>query len=162
VAAERARELEAQRAREAEAAAAAAAAAEAVEAELAAATAALEASFAVALPAPAPVPVPVAAVAAPQGQTATALYAYDASGDDELSFAEGEVLTGVTAIDEGWWRGYNAAGLYGMFPAPYVQAADAAPAAADPSALAAPVRPDRCSHSPFVGAHPRHNYHVCL
>jgi drebrin-like protein len=44
-----------------------------------------------------------------------------AAEENELSFAEGETLTVTEKIDENWWRGTNAAGQSGMFPAAYVR-----------------------------------------
>lgn len=55
------------------------------------------------------------------GFTATAVYEYEAGGDDELGFKEGDVITNIETIDEGWWRG-ECNGRYGLFPANYVQA----------------------------------------
>jgi len=55
------------------------------------------------------------------GLTATAVYEYEAGGDDELGFGEGELIINIEIIDEGWWRG-ECNGRYGLFPANYVQA----------------------------------------
>jgi len=55
------------------------------------------------------------------GLTATAVYEYEATGDDELGFGEGEVIINIEIIDEGWWRG-ECNGRYGLFPSNYVQA----------------------------------------
>lgn len=52
--------------------------------------------------------------------SATALFEYEASGEDEISFNEGDVITNIEMIDEGWWRG-ECQGRYGLFPANYVQ-----------------------------------------
>ena len=46
--------------------------------------------------------------------------AHGAGGADELTFKEGEQITGIEIIDEGWWHGW-CNGAYGMFPANYVQ-----------------------------------------
>jgi len=54
------------------------------------------------------------------GYTATAVYEYEAGGDDELPFKEGEIIYNIEMIDEGWWRG-ECNGRYGLFPANYVQ-----------------------------------------
>lgn len=51
-----------------------------------------------------------------EGQRAKVLYDYQADEDNELSLEEGEVLTGVEEIDEGWWTGHGKHGD-GMFPA---------------------------------------------
>ena len=55
------------------------------------------------------------------GFTATGMYEYEATGDDELAFNEGDQITNIEVIDEGWWRG-ECNGRYGLFPANYVQA----------------------------------------
>ena len=43
------------------------------------------------------------------------------AGDDELTFKEGDTITNIEIIDEGWWRG-SCNGAYGLFPANYVEA----------------------------------------
>ena len=53
--------------------------------------------------------------------TATALYEFNEGGEDELIFNEGDLITDIEVIDEGWWRG-ACNGRYGLFPANYVQA----------------------------------------
>ncbi|XP_008473198.1 src substrate cortactin [Diaphorina citri] len=53
------------------------------------------------------------------GYTAVALYDYQASADDEISFDPDDIITNIEMIDEGWWRGY-CHGQYGLFPANYV------------------------------------------
>jgi len=53
--------------------------------------------------------------------TAIALYDYDAQDDTEISFAEGEVITGIVLQDENWGIGYNSKNQQGMFPLNYVQ-----------------------------------------
>ncbi|XKL64625.1 hypothetical protein PGB90_004711 [Kerria lacca] len=53
------------------------------------------------------------------GYKAIALYDYQASADDEISFDPDDVITHIEMIDEGWWRGY-CKGQYGLFPANYV------------------------------------------
>lgn len=51
-----------------------------------------------------------------EGQRAKVLFEYQADEDNELSLVEGEVLTAVQDIDEGWWTGKGTHGE-GMFPA---------------------------------------------
>ncbi|PKS10560.1 hypothetical protein jhhlp_002314 [Lomentospora prolificans] len=74
---------------------------------------------------PAPNPVPATAPAAVQpaapsaGPTATAQYDYEAAEDNELSFAEGDIITDLEFPDEDWWFGYFN-GASGLFPANYV------------------------------------------
>lgn len=50
-----------------------------------------------------------------EGQRAKVLYDYEADEDNELGLEEGEILTGVQEIDEGWWTGNGKHGS-GMFP----------------------------------------------
>ncbi|XP_055300607.1 hematopoietic lineage cell-specific protein [Sitodiplosis mosellana] len=51
---------------------------------------------------------------------AIALYDYQASAEDEISFDPNDVITHIEKIDEGWWRGL-CKNRYGLFPANYVQ-----------------------------------------
>ncbi|KAI8809341.1 myosin IF [Cladochytrium replicatum] len=53
--------------------------------------------------------------------TCKALYDYDASEADELSFRAGDSITIVSKDDEGWWTG-SIKGKKGLFPANYVEA----------------------------------------
>ncbi|KAG7490791.1 drebrin isoform X5 [Solea senegalensis] len=52
---------------------------------------------------------------------ARALYDYQAADDTEISFDPDDIITGIEMIDEGWWRGYDPNGHFGMFPANYVE-----------------------------------------
>ncbi|XP_065118020.1 drebrin-like a isoform X2 [Paramisgurnus dabryanus] len=52
---------------------------------------------------------------------ARALYDYQAADDTEITFDPGDIITDIDMIDDGWWRGYNPDGHYGMFPANYVE-----------------------------------------
>lgn len=54
------------------------------------------------------------------GYTAIALYDYQASADDEISFDPDDIVTNIEMIDKGWWRGL-CKGQYGLFPANYVE-----------------------------------------
>lgn len=54
-------------------------------------------------------------------QRATVLYDYDAGEDNELTLREGEILTGVDQVDEGWWSATGPNGATGLFPANYVE-----------------------------------------
>uniref|UniRef100_A0A672P071 Drebrin-like protein B n=1 Tax=Sinocyclocheilus grahami TaxID=75366 RepID=A0A672P071_SINGR len=56
-----------------------------------------------------------------RGVCARALYDYQAADDTEISFDPDDIITGIEMIDEGWWRGYNPGGHFGMFPANYVE-----------------------------------------
>jgi len=72
---------------------------------------------------PAPTPAASDSFAAPpvaESKTAVATYEYQANEENELSFAEGELITDIEFVDENWWQGKNASGYFGMFPASYV------------------------------------------
>ncbi|KAI9024004.1 hypothetical protein DFJ74DRAFT_605593 [Hyaloraphidium curvatum] len=74
--------------------------------------------------APPPVAAAVAAPPAPAraaGIVADAVFDYEAQESNEISFADGEVITDIEKIDEGWWKGKNARGEIGLFPANYVE-----------------------------------------
>ncbi|KAG8781684.1 hypothetical protein FRC12_021625 [Ceratobasidium sp. 428] len=45
---------------------------------------------------------------------------YEARDDNEISFNEGERIANIETIDKDWWRGTNARGETGLFPAKYV------------------------------------------
>jgi len=51
---------------------------------------------------------------------AIALYDYQATDDDEISFDPDDIITNLEFIDEGWWRG-TCHGVHGLFPANYVE-----------------------------------------
>lgn len=84
---------------------------EAEEQERARAAAAAAASAAAAPPAP----------KASSGVRAKAVYDYDKAEDNEISFSDGEIITDIEKVDEGWWKGRNAAGEVGLFPSTYVE-----------------------------------------
>jgi len=48
------------------------------------------------------------------------LYAYDATEENEISFAEGETIFLLEKDDSGWWKGRNAKGNEGLFPSNFV------------------------------------------
>ena len=52
---------------------------------------------------------------APTAQCATVLYDYDAAEDNELTLREGELLTDVDQVDEGWWSAKGPGGSVGLF-----------------------------------------------
>ncbi|CAB3262061.1 unnamed protein product [Arctia plantaginis] len=55
-----------------------------------------------------------------------AMYDYEASDSDEVSFREGDLISNVTSIDEGWMTGQVLrTGRTGMLPANYVELAPA-------------------------------------
>ena len=49
-----------------------------------------------------------------------ALYDYDAQGEEELTFKEGDIITVLVKEDENWWLG-TLHGRKGMFPCTYVE-----------------------------------------
>jgi hypothetical protein len=53
--------------------------------------------------------------------TAVALYDYEAQDDTEISFSEGEIITGIILQDENWGIGINSKNQQRMFPLNYVQ-----------------------------------------
>ncbi|KAJ9055263.1 actin binding protein [Entomophthora muscae] len=53
--------------------------------------------------------------------TAIALFDYAAIDETEVNLKEGELVTGIQQIDEGWWQGTNESGQFGLFPANYVE-----------------------------------------
>ncbi|ORX33281.1 SH3 domain-containing protein [Kockovaella imperatae] len=86
--------------------------------------------------------------APPAGQKAKAVYDYEAAEEGEIGFADGEILTQIEQLDEGWWSGTNANGQSGLFPANYVElieddgpAEGEAPPAAPPPPPAPPAPP---------------------
>ncbi|XP_012559945.2 drebrin-like protein B isoform X1 [Hydra vulgaris] len=52
---------------------------------------------------------------------AIALYDYQAVDETEISFDPNDIITHIEVIDEGWWRGMNPSGHYGLFPSNYVE-----------------------------------------
>ncbi|XP_064170230.1 LIM and SH3 domain protein 1-like isoform X1 [Anguilla rostrata] len=74
---------------------------------------------AAAAPAPSPAPVPPPSA----GKRFRAVYDYTAADEDEVSFADGDVIADVQQIDEGWMYGrVERTGQQGMLPANYVEA----------------------------------------
>lgn len=65
-------------------------------------------------------PIDLAEYIEDSGLRARALYDYEASADDEISFDPNDIITHIEQIDEGWWRGL-CRNRYGLFPANYVQ-----------------------------------------
>lgn len=51
------------------------------------------------------------------------MFDYEASGDDELSLKEGEIITVTNKDESGWWEGTNSQGESGLFPGNYVEKA---------------------------------------
>ncbi|KNC50947.1 cortactin isoform F [Thecamonas trahens ATCC 50062] len=73
-------------------------------------------------PRTAPAAAPAKAAPGPPAtkETCTAVYDYEATDDTELSFNEGDVITVLEKIDDGWWSG-ELNGNVGVFPANYVE-----------------------------------------
>ena len=96
-----------------------------------------------------------AAQASQGGHRAVVQYDYEKAEDNEIELLEGDLVTDIDMIDEGWWMGTNKNGERGLFPCNYVElveddeaAGDAAeppppaPAASRPAApAAAPAGP---------------------
>ncbi|CAK1550639.1 unnamed protein product [Leptosia nina] len=55
------------------------------------------------------------------GLTARALYDYQAADDTEITFDPGDIITHIEQIDAGWWQGLGPHGVFGLFPANYVE-----------------------------------------
>ncbi|KAI8337483.1 hypothetical protein BC941DRAFT_461129 [Chlamydoabsidia padenii] len=54
--------------------------------------------------------------------SAVVLFGYDAGESNEMTLLEGEVITEIDQVDEGWWFGISEDGKkQGLFPANYVQ-----------------------------------------
>lgn len=64
-------------------------------------------------PAPAPAPAP----APSSGPRARVLYEYAKDEDNEMDLVEGEILTEIEMVDEGWWSAVGNGGeKRGLFP----------------------------------------------
>ncbi|CAB3259617.1 unnamed protein product [Arctia plantaginis] len=55
------------------------------------------------------------------GLAARALYDYQAADDSEITFDPGDIITHIEQIDAGWWQGLGPHGVFGLFPANYVE-----------------------------------------
>ncbi|RKP03033.1 hypothetical protein CXG81DRAFT_17387 [Caulochytrium protostelioides] len=121
--------------------------------EMAAASAQLQSAVGVADAgvARAPVPLPPRSPER-RGLTVRALYDYEAAEDNEIALSEGELVTDVLQLDEGWWEGTNAHGARGLFPAAYVEAVAgaAAPAPAPVPVNLPPAMPARPPEEPVA------------
>ncbi|XP_076281629.1 actin binding protein 1 isoform X1 [Lasioglossum baleicum] len=56
-----------------------------------------------------------------EGMIARALYDYQAVDGTEITFDPGDIITHIETIDEGWWQGLGPGGIFGLFPANYVE-----------------------------------------
>nr|XP_006812740.1 PREDICTED: LIM and SH3 domain protein Lasp-like [Saccoglossus kowalevskii] len=72
-------------------------------------------------PSPEPAPIPTRSVPPPQPRY-RALYDYDATDSDEVTFIEGDTFINIEVVDAGWLSGTNERnGQEGMLPANYVE-----------------------------------------
>ena len=55
------------------------------------------------------------------GLVARALYDYQASESNEITFDPQDLITNIEKIDDGWWIGTAPDGNRGMFPANFVE-----------------------------------------
>ncbi|XP_077297397.1 actin binding protein 1 [Arctopsyche grandis] len=55
------------------------------------------------------------------GLMARALYDYQAADESEITFDPGDIISHIDQIDEGWWQGLGPQGVFGLFPANYVE-----------------------------------------
>ncbi|CAX42158.1 actin-binding protein, putative [Candida dubliniensis CD36] len=57
----------------------------------------------------------------PASKTATAEYDYEKDEDNEIGFAEGDLIIEIEFVDDDWWQGkHSKTGEVGLFPANYV------------------------------------------
>ena len=61
------------------------------------------------------------ALVAGHGLVARALYDYQASESNEITFDPQDLITNIEKIDDGWWIGTAPDGNRGMFPANFVE-----------------------------------------
>ncbi|KAJ3270196.1 hypothetical protein HDV01_000475 [Terramyces sp. JEL0728] len=73
---------------------------------------------------------------APASVQAIALYDYAPDESNEIPLTEGETITNILEVDEGWWQGTNSHGQSGLFPANYVEVTQAS---SHPAPVHAPV-----------------------
>lgn len=60
--------------------------------------------------------------ASSEGKSAIAEYEYEKEEDNEITFAEGDLIIEIDFVDEDWWSGKNSkTGDVGLFPANYVK-----------------------------------------
>ncbi|CAO3598056.1 unnamed protein product [Absidia cylindrospora] len=89
--------------------------------------------------------------------SAVVLFGYDAGESNEMTLLEGEVVTEIDQVDDGWWFGVSEDGKkQGLFPANYVQLLEheleqeqhAPPPPPAPAAPAAPAAAAATHHTP--------------
>lgn len=97
------------------------------------------------------------------GYRAVVQYDYEKAEDNEIELVEGDLVTDIDMIDEGWWMGTSSRGERGLFPCNYVElveddgAAGAQPEAqpeAPPSPEPAPAVPATSRPPPAASAGP--------
>ncbi|KZP18119.1 SH3-domain-containing protein [Athelia psychrophila] len=74
--------------------------------------------------APEAAPPPPPPEAAGEDATAIAQYDYQATEENELSFAEDDRIIGIEIASDEWWQGMDQHGNVGLFPANYVEVQD--------------------------------------
>lgn len=76
------------------------------------------------------------------GKKARVLYEYEAAEDNEIALQEGETITQIEELDEGWWSGTNSLGQSGLFPANYCEMIEEDNITTEPEPVAAvPLAP---------------------
>ena len=55
------------------------------------------------------------------GHRAVVQYDYEKAEDNEIELVEGDIVTDIDMIDEGWWMGTSSRGERGLFPCNYVE-----------------------------------------
>ena len=58
------------------------------------------------------------------GRTAIALYDYIAGEENEISFAENDLIVQIEFVSDDWWQGQAPTGDVGLFPSNYVELRD--------------------------------------
>ncbi|KAI8975112.1 hypothetical protein BDF20DRAFT_914087 [Mycotypha africana] len=83
------------------------------------------------------------------GISAVVLFDYDADESNEMSLIEGELITQIDQVDEGWWFGISEDGnKQGLFPANYVQLLEEGHRNNDDTAAAAQPAPSQQESQP--------------
>ncbi|KAG9253603.1 uncharacterized protein F5Z01DRAFT_149049 [Emericellopsis atlantica] len=86
------------------------------------------------------------------GHRAVVQYDYEKAEDNEIELLEGEYVTDIDMIDEGWWMGTNAKGHRGLFPCNYVELVEEDDAPPPPAP--APVAREPSPPPPAAAANP--------
>ena len=48
------------------------------------------------------------------------IFYFHLADDTEITFDPGDIITNIDQIDVGWWQGVSPLGMFGLFPANYV------------------------------------------